>query len=251
MLKCIANMQSWCSCHRTGGGRKETPGRQKVKLVCEEEEMNVWIKKENLVRVSLSDMNIHWSFTHHMANGGLWSIRNNDVPTGSHTLTKHNVRGEVGVTHTLAHIHAWMSGLLCVYLVGEVHSGRDIDSHDRCCVSWSRSPWIQQHVRQLHTHIHKPLFILLIAISFYPLSFQFISVLCLLSVSLFQLSGQRQNRAGSSLQRHLPAGEPPLCCGLPDILTARLQHILQLWPWGLQTDTTGTPVCVWHHNGLS
>lgn len=54
-----------------------------------------------------------------------------------------------------------------------------------------------------------------------------------------QLPDQCADGAGRALQRHLPAGEPPLRRGLPDLLPARVQHLLQRGPGAVQADQTG------------
>lgn len=156
---------------------------------------------------------------------------------------------------------------MCLCFAGEVHSGRRFDSHDGCCVSRPRSPRIQQHVRHpSSSSLFRPRFLFLLSSSsilslpssppsapcapslccltrllllFLRLVFVLLSSIVLIPLSLSQVSDQRQNRAGGSLQRHLSSGEPSLCCGLPDLLSARLQHLLQLRPRGLQTDPTG------------
>ena len=161
---------------------------------------------------------------------------------------------------------------MCLCFAGEVHSGRHFDSHDSCCVSRPRSPRIQQHVRHpSSSSLFHPRFLCLLSSSSILSPFiSSLSSLCSISLlshspspplssssssrlvfvvlslrpshpslSLSQVSDQRQNRAGGSLQRHLSSGEPSLCRGLPDLLSARLQHLLQLRPRGLQTDSTG------------
>ena len=57
--------------------------------------------------------------------------------------------------------------------------------------------------------------------------------------SIYQVPNQCSHRAGSALQRHLPTGEPSLCCCLPDPISSRVQHLCKCWSWSIQTDPTG------------
>ena len=56
---------------------------------------------------------------------------------------------------------------------------------------------------------------------------------------IHQVPNQCPHRAGSALQRHLPPGEPSLCCGLPDPVFSGVQYLCKRGSWGIQTDQAG------------
>lgn len=57
--------------------------------------------------------------------------------------------------------------------------------------------------------------------------------------SIYQVPNQCTHRAGSTLQRHLSAGEPSLCRGFPDPLSSRVQYLCECRSRSIQTDPKG------------
>lgn len=58
-------------------------------------------------------------------------------------------------------------------------------------------------------------------------------------LSIHKVPNQCPHRASSPVQRHISAGEPSLCRGLPDPLSPGVQYFCKCRSRGIQTDPTG------------